>query len=182
MKKYLTLKLFATLFLICGIVNCAIASIIIKKDSKDTLCRQKSYLFVQSADYGTLKLINKNTNDYTFTLKGVDGHVVYFTDRPNRVAGVTSIENFLEAWNNKAKNNFAADAPNASVAGVQIHWAFEKKPSNYVLTLTNPKYNAKNETLTYEAKLLGTTESVNNVTIKNVALFFDDTLFCPGCE
>ena len=48
------------------------------------------------------------------TLNGVP-NVLYFSDRPDRVAGHLSLEKFVESWN-KGSDSFKADPPNATLS------------------------------------------------------------------
>ena len=69
--------------------------------------KEPSYLFVLSATSGSLK-------GDTLTLNGVP-NVIYFTDRPDRVAGHLSLEKFVEMWD-KGDDSFKADPPNATLS------------------------------------------------------------------
>jgi len=71
-------------------------------DSKNT-----GYLFVISGTSGSL-------DGDTLTLNGVP-NVIYFSDRPDRVAGHLSLEKFVESWN-KGSDSFKADPPNATLS------------------------------------------------------------------
>ena len=70
-------------------------------DSKNT-----SYLLVISGTSGSL-------DGDTLTLNGVPT-VIYFSDRPDRVAGHLSLEKFVESWN-RGSDSFKADPPNATL-------------------------------------------------------------------
>jgi len=84
--------------LVCGLV---FAENVID-DSKEP-----SYLFVLSATSGSLK-------GDILTLNGVP-NVIYFSDRPNRIAGHISLEKFVKSWN-KGSDSFKADPPNATLS------------------------------------------------------------------
>jgi len=71
-------------------------------DSKNT-----GYLFVISGTSGSL-------DGDTLTLNGVP-NVIYFSDRPDRVAGHLSLEKFVEMWD-KGVNSYKADPPNATLS------------------------------------------------------------------
>lgn len=62
-------------------------------------------LFVQNARSVS---VDKNT----FTLKGVGPTVIYFCDRPVRMAGHLSLKEFMDSWTQE-KNNFSDNPPNA---------------------------------------------------------------------
>jgi hypothetical protein len=69
--------------------------------------KNPGYLFVISGTSGSLK-------GDTLTLNGVP-NVLYFSDRPDRVAGHLSLEKFVELWN-KGANSYKADPPNATLS------------------------------------------------------------------
>ena len=90
--------------------------------------KNPGYLFVISGTSGSL-------DGDKLTLNSVP-NVVYFTDRPHRVAGHLSLEKFVESWN-KGVNSFKADPPNAvlSIFG-------ENESKNTVVELMNPEVKA----------------------------------------
>ena len=65
------------------------------------------FLFVMSA-------VSGSCDGETLTLTGVPA-VVYFSDRPYRIAGHLSVEKFVELWGEGA-DSFAADPPNATLS------------------------------------------------------------------
>jgi len=69
--------------------------------------KEPSYLFVISGTSGSL-------DGDTLTLNGVP-NVIYFSDRPARVAGHMSLNKFVGMWN-KGKDSFKADPPNATLS------------------------------------------------------------------
>jgi len=69
--------------------------------------KEPSYLFVISGTSGSL-------DGDTLTLNGVP-NVIYFSDRPNRIAGHMSLSEFIEMWN-KGNDSFKADPPNATLS------------------------------------------------------------------
>jgi len=74
----------------------------------DSTSRSKTgYLFVLSAISGTL-------DGNTLTLNSVP-NVIYFSDRPYRVAGHISVDSFVEKWN-KGADSFKTDPPNATLS------------------------------------------------------------------
>ena len=87
-------------------------------DSKNT-----GYLFVISGTSGSL-------DGDTLTLNGVP-NVIYFSDRPARIAGHMSVSKFVEMWD-RWNNSFKEDPPNAvlSILG-------ENGTENIVVVLEN---------------------------------------------
>ena len=69
---------------------------------------QVELLFVQNA----AAVVFENG---TLTLKGVSPAVIFFSDRPQRVAGHVTLPRFLDAWD-EGKESFAEDPPNAALS------------------------------------------------------------------
>ncbi len=69
---------------------------------------QVELLFVQNAE----AVVYENG---TLTLKGVSPSVIFFSDRPKRVAGHVALPGFLDAWD-EGKDSFAEDPPNAALS------------------------------------------------------------------
>jgi hypothetical protein len=67
-----------------------------------------TFLFVISAKKGTFK------ND-RIVLHDISHQVVYFSDRPQRIAGNMGIPEFLEMWNS-GDDSFMKDPPNAALS------------------------------------------------------------------
>ncbi len=75
--------------------------------------KQADFLFVQSAKGMTF---DKATNK--LTLVGVSPITVFFTDRPERVAGNMTTATFVPFWS-KGKDSFLSDPPNADISLVE---------------------------------------------------------------
>ncbi|MCP4229148.1 MAG: hypothetical protein GY771_03245 [bacterium] len=82
------------------------------------------YLFTLSAESGSYE-------GETLTLTGVPS-VVYFSDRPYRIAGHRSVEEFVELWG-EGSGSFKADPPNATLSILG-----EDGNTDIVVELTNP--------------------------------------------
>jgi hypothetical protein len=102
-------------------------------------------MFVQSAD--DLKV---DTAKSTLRLVKVNQQTLYFSDRPQRLAGHLKMADYLKEWTAKAgKDNFKTDPPNATLS------IFEPgKPDNtiVVVELTNPVVDSAD--LVYNYKIL----------------------------
>ena len=92
-------------------------------------------LFVQNAD----AVVFENG---TLTLKGVSPAVIFFSDRPQRVAGHVILEGFLKAWDEGA-DSFADDPPNAALSIVG-----EGEVTSVVIEIANPQLQG--DKLSYE--------------------------------
>jgi len=98
---------YAGVFLVLAIVISATPSIVPGIDHVIDSGKNPQYLFVMSANSGTFK-------DGKLTLKDVP-LVIYFSDRPDRIAGHMSLEQFVKIWG-KGKDSFRADPPNATLS------------------------------------------------------------------
>lgn len=68
------------------------------------------FLFVQTADSMTF---DKDAG--TLTLDGISGNTLFFSDRPERIAGNMSTDRFVPFWST-GKDSFLSDPPNADVS------------------------------------------------------------------
>jgi hypothetical protein len=99
----------------------------------------------------------------TMTLKGVSPSTVFFSDRPNRIAGHLPTSHFLKVWD-EGKDNFKNDPPNANVTIL----GKTEGATNVVLELSNPRL--KGEDLIYDVQVLdGTPPATGDAT----AVFID---------
>lgn len=104
------------------------------------------YLFVQHATEGTLK-------DGLLTLEGVRPDILFFSDRPDRIVGRSSLEEFLAAWD-EGEHSFAEIPPNAVVTIMR-----DGEARDLVAVLKNPVLTG--QTLVYEVDLLDGPESAS---------------------
>lgn len=102
--------------------------------------KQADFLFVQNAasmSYANGKL----------TLKGVSPVTIFFSDRPERIAGNMATAVWVPFWND-GKNSFAKDNPNANLSVLEK----DKYNADIVVTLSNP--SLKGDELSYDVKVL----------------------------
>ena len=108
-----------------------------------------SWLFVEEAGGGTLT--GPDDQHLTLTLTHLRNHVTAFTDRPIR--STTAVPNPL--FFQKYPEMFAGDPPNAVLSYSKAH---SIQPISLVLTLSNPRYDAKHKTVKYDAVRVKETE------------------------
>ncbi len=96
-------------------------------------------LFVQSAD-------GVRIADGKLTLVGVSTNTIFFSDRPARVAGHMTTEEFVPFWGEGA-DSFSKDPPNATLSVFT-----EGEPTNLVVTISNPVLS--DDDLTYDIVVL----------------------------
>jgi len=126
-------------------------------DSKNT-----GYLFVMSGTSGSL-------DGDTLTLNGVP-NVIYFSDRPDRVAGHLSLEKFVEMWD-KGDDSFKADPPNATLSVLNKDGA-----NNIVVELMSVKQ--KSGSVDFKVAVLGEGPALEG--FKTSSLFIDNFPYGPG--
>lgn len=137
------------------------------------------FMFVQTAENGTFSAI-PGKDSYKLVLKGVTPQTVYFSDRPERIAGSVNNRDFLSAIGFGKLN-----PPNAAIVLTEPK---SKDSDVIVVTLENPVYNESTKTLTYEAKPLKDIKGTKLAfwgnksdkqlpsTFSKVSIFIDD---CP---
>jgi hypothetical protein len=146
-----------------------------------------SWLFVEEAGGGTIT--GPDDQHLTLTLTHLRNYVTGFTDRPIR--STTAVPNPL--FFQKYPEMFAGDPPNAVLSYSK---ARSIQPISLVLTLSNPRYDAKHKTVKYDAVRLKDTAKVQYqgkpyaattvhalktpAVFGHAALFIDNTLIDPN--
>ena len=102
---------------------------------------EADFLFVQTAKSLSF---DKSTNK--LTLEGVSSTTLFFSDRPERIAGNMKTAAFVPFWS-KGEDSFLKDPPNADVSILE-----GDKLQQVVVVLQAPAI--KNDTLTYTVKVL----------------------------
>ena len=104
------------------------------------------------------------SDETTLTLQDVSPSTLYFSDRPERVVGHMSTEQFVEQWA-EGPNSFFEDPPNAVLSYVDTG---EDIPSDAVVVLRDPV--ASGSSLSYSIEVLeGTVPAESGA----VTLFID---------
>ena len=111
----------------------------------DSSSTTRQWLFVQDAASGTL--VGTDDQNLTLTLENVRLYTSAFSDRPDRLAAALPNQKFVENW----AIGFASSPPNATLS---YRRAGSVRPTNIVLTLTSPSYDAKKHTITYKAAVV----------------------------
>jgi hypothetical protein len=96
-------------------------------------------LFVQNAQGAAI-------SNGKMTLKKISPTTIFFSDRPERIAGHLTTKEFVPFWS-EGTDSFAANPPNATLSALE-----EGKLSDVVLELRNPKLAG--DELSYEVKIL----------------------------
>lgn len=102
--------------------------------------KQGDFLFVQNA--------NSMTYDQgKLTLQGVSPVTIFFSDRPERIAGNMRTRDFVPFWS-EGKDSFAKDNPNANLSILES----DKYVADTVVTLASPALDGGD--LSYHVKVL----------------------------
>jgi len=102
--------------------------------------KEADFLFVQNAKSMTY-------DKGKLTLRGVSPVTIFFTDRPERIAGNMPTRVFVPFWS-EGKDSFAKDNPNANLSILEK----DKALADVVVTLAHPAL--KGEDLAYDVKIL----------------------------
>jgi len=97
------------------------------------------FLFVQSAKRFTFA-------DGTLSLHGVSPHTIYFSDRPERIAGHVTVREYLD-WGRDAEDSFTKNPPNANLSIISGDEA-----RNIVMVLKDARLEG--DTLSYNVRII----------------------------
>lgn len=118
-------------------------------------------MFVQSAE--DLKV---DPAAGTFRLVNINQQTLYFSDRPQRIAGHLKMADYLKEWTAQAgQNNFGADPPNATLS---VYEPGQPDNTVVVVEITDPVVDGAN--LIYRYKIINGTLPANG---GPAALFID---------
>ena len=120
---------------------------------------QAQLMFVQSAE--DLRI---DATRSTLRLVKVNPQTLYFSDRPQRVAGNLRMADYLKTWT-EGRDNFGADPPNATLS---VYEPGRAEPTLVVVTLMKPVVDGAD--LLYTYKIVDGTMPANGGT---TSLFID---------
>ena len=140
--------------------------------------QQDELLFTQTAARGTLTPTKCRCDGrYILTLRNVDKHTVWFSDRPNRHAGHIGTRAFTRAWKGFG---FDSVAPDAALSAIDASGSRDTD----IVELTHPTYDAKRRTMRYVVRNVPFTSGPSKVKrgadgfipgrLRDVSLFIDD--------
>jgi len=118
-------------------------------------------MFVQSAE--DLKVDPAKS---TFRLVKVNQQTLYFSDRPQRIAGHVKMSDYLAEWTRAGgKDNFSSDPPNATIS---VYEPGQPDSTLAVVKISNPVIDGTDMVYTYKL-IEGTMPKTGGAT----ALFID---------
>ncbi len=119
------------------------------------------YLFVQNAQEVSLK-------DSVLTMKGIASDTLYFSDRPDRIVGRVTTQEFVDTWA-QGHESFKKDPPNAVLS---VHHGSE--PQDIVVELRKPRLEG--DDLVYDVEVLDGEKAASG----GVSALFIDTIGRPA--
>ncbi len=102
---------------------------------------QAQLMYVQSAED-----IRVDAAASTFRLVKVNPQTVYFSDRPQRIAGHIKMADYLKTWK-EGRDNFGADPPNATLS---VYEPGRAEETLVVVTITKPVVSGADLLYTYK--------------------------------
>lgn len=127
------------------------------QDTTDTTGKSADFLFVQTA--GTLSY---DAETKRLSLKGVSPVTLFFSDRPERIAGNMATKAFVPFWS-EGSDSFLSDPPNADISSVE-----DGKLQQTVVVLHDPILDG--DTLHYTVDIV---DGEMPVTGTEVSVFID---------
>ncbi|MBR8831971.1 MAG: hypothetical protein N5P05_001719 [Chroococcopsis gigantea SAG 12.99] len=128
---------------------------------KETSTEKVQLMFVQTAEDVKIDQATK-----TLRLVNVNQQTLYFSDRPNRIAGNLTMAAYMDEWKaGEGPDNFSSDPPNATIS---IYEPGRQDNTIAVIEISRPKIDGKD--LVYKYKVIeGTLPEKGGTT----ALFID---------
>ena len=102
---------------------------------------QAQLMYVQSAED-----LQVDAAASTFRLVKVNPQTVYFSDRPQRIAGNLKMADYLKTWK-EGRDNFGADPPNATLS---VYEPGRADPTLVVVTIMKPVVSGADLLYTYK--------------------------------
>jgi len=107
------------------------------------------FLAVQRFGAATLAPDSREAGAYTLTLSQGSDQTLYFSDRPERVVGIESIQHFLLTFGFNL-----SDPPNAALVVQPPDSPRSQRQAIYVVELRSGRYDSAKRQLTYEVDML----------------------------
>jgi len=130
------------------------------------------YVFVQTGERINIAHVKKNPNLFKMIIYKAHPKVVFFSDQPKRDYGTIANTQFVKNWK-LADRYFQKNPPN-----VLINYYDPSKKMNHeiktgILVLSNPAYDQKTHTVSYNAKQIAGTP-MKNIYHYYPVVFIDD--------
>lgn len=136
---------FTYLLVLLTILVLSVAAYGNKPSDTSASTEEPLFMFVQVAED-----IVVDETAMTFRLVNINQQTLFFSDRPDRIAGHLKMPKYLDEWTPKAgKDNFSANPPNASLS---VYEPEKEENIVAVVEITNPQVDGSD--LIYNYKLI----------------------------
>ena len=169
-KKYFQKYIKTCVVIVVAVVAILVAAQLYQEyRSPETVSTEPTFLYVQTAHSGTLSA-EQADGRRMLTLNNVSPSTTYFSERPDRITGHESTEDFIANWN-QGEDSFASNPPNAALDLIS-----ENSQRVFIVELMGANYDPQTHTLQYEISILDN-ESGGAVpaSFGEAALFIDST-------
>ncbi len=136
----------------------------------ETNSTNSELIYIQQAKVAELSHNPNRLGTYLLKVSGSDKTLVYFSDKPDRVAGTLTLSQFVKTWQNSTA--VQDNQPNAVISYMEFKATTECGVGADILQLSNPKYDAGTDTVTFEAKPLHEYEIMTGV-FENLVIVYD---------
>lgn len=134
--------------------------------------------FIQTAKAAKLTTVQGKSNTYTLKMRHVDPYLSFLADRPKRISGLITINDLLKIWN-YGPNNFSNTHPNVAIESTLPSKMpkGQMKKISILGTLSYPKYNSKNDSMTYTLTTFNTKlPQTTTIKLGYTVIFIDSAL------
>ena len=139
-------------------------------DVGDVNSTNSELIYIQQAKVAELLHNPDRLGTYLLKLSGNDKTLVYFSDKPDRVAGTLTLAQFVKTW--QSSTSTQDNQPNAVISYMEFKATTEYGVGADILQLSNPKYDAGTDTVTFVAKPLHEYEIMTGV-FENLVIVYD---------
>lgn len=164
------MRFLALLVLSCMSLLSAMPTEELTLESSPLSSPHSDFIYIQQAKVAELSLNPNRLGHYILKVSGNDKTLVYFSDKPERIAGTVNLNQFVKMWQNNAK--LSEDNPNAVISYVEFHATKEEGAGVDVLQLSNPHYDVAQDAIIFNAKPLHEYEVLTGK-FDNVVIIYD---------
>ncbi|MCB1111530.1 MAG: hypothetical protein H7A37_08835 [Chlamydiales bacterium] len=146
--------------------------------SSTTSGNNSGVLYVQTASEAIITKDQSAEDKFIITLKDVKPQIAFFAETPSLIIGKTTIQNFINDWTNTTTTT-STTTPNAALV-TETTTPSSITLSDSMVVLSNPNYDARTGTLTYEATTTNGSTALQEGVHANPVIFIDSncTVFC----
>ncbi|MCH9632986.1 MAG: hypothetical protein S4CHLAM6_13370 [Chlamydiae bacterium] len=139
-------------------------------DAEELNSISSELIYIQQAKVAELSHNPDRPGTYLLRVSGSDKTLVYFSDKPDRVAGTLTLAHFVKTWQNSTA--LKESLPNAVISYMEFKATTDTGVGADILQLSNPEYNAGTDTVTFVAKPLHEYDIMTGV-FENLVIVYD---------